>query len=102
MPIDKNWSTFSEEKIKDLAPNRSGVYELQAGGYLVYIGSTKDLERRLLEHLQTKNAQKFRCKQVDKGLFGLGSGHVKAENEHLSRFEDNKDRLPSWNENDTR
>lgn len=51
MPITSQWWTFAEDVIK-LDRDDPGVYELgNDAGSVVYIGSSNELRRRLLEHL---------------------------------------------------
>lgn len=51
MPIATRWWMFTEAVI-NYEHNQAGVYELgDASGNVVYIGSTNDMKRRLLEHV---------------------------------------------------
>ena len=98
MPIpNKNWAKANRSYVKRNVPEKKGIYELQSGGYLVYIGKAKNLRRRILEHLREKNPAKYRYKTA-----GLLSSHHKMEDKHLDRFEEKHGRLPAWNKNDTR
>lgn len=102
MPIAKRWSPSEEEHIKQNVPDTSGIYELWSFGELVYIGTSENLRQRLHTHEKEKDPNQYRFKEVSRGWFGFGKGHIKAENDHLTRFEEKHDRLPKWNKADTR
>jgi hypothetical protein len=99
MPIqNKRWSTATKDHVRDIVPERPGVYELKCFGKLVYIGKADNLRRRMLEHLNTKNPNKFRYETVT-GWFSSPKGR---EDELLDRYEEKQGKLPPWNKNDTR
>jgi len=97
MPIKKNWSSATRDHIVQNVPSSKGVYELRSFGKQVYVGKASNLQRRLLEHLNERNPNKYRFKKV-----GLLRSAKSYEDTHLSRFEEIHGRLPAWNENDTR
>lgn len=99
MPIqNKRWSNATKDHITDTVPEKSGVYELRSFGNLVYIGKADNLRRRLLEHLNSKDPNKFRYETVT----GFFSSAKSREDELLSRYEEKHGKLPPWNSNDTR
>lgn len=102
MPIRKRWSRSKAKHIEKNVPTSAGVYELKCFGEVVYIGTSTNLRNRLLEHERERSPNKYRYKEVSRGWFGLGNGHVKTEDKLLSQFEKNHGRLPRWNKADTR
>jgi predicted GIY-YIG superfamily endonuclease len=54
MPFATNLGyAFNADTIKNMVPASSGVYGLFNNKGWVYVGESKDIERRLLEHLNT-------------------------------------------------
>jgi predicted GIY-YIG superfamily endonuclease len=97
MPIDGRFATAKVERIKDLAPEKGGVYELKSFGELVYIGKADNLQRRILEHNREKDPNGFRYDTA-----GIFKSPKKLEDKHLSRYEEKNGKLPPWNTADTR
>ncbi|WP_135305562.1 DUF7508 domain-containing protein [Haloarcula amylovorans] len=93
MPIGKTWSKATESHIKNNVPTRKGVYELHSFGEVKYIGSSKNLQHRLLEHLDKRNPNKYRFKTV-----GFLTRPVKAERKHYDRHVDKYGSEPDWND----
>jgi predicted GIY-YIG superfamily endonuclease len=56
MSFTNSGYSFTEAKIKAVAPTGSGVYGLYTSQRWVYIGETKNIEQRLLQHLAGDNA----------------------------------------------
>ncbi len=99
MPIhDKQWSDATKYHIKKNVPEKAGVYELRSFGELKYIGKAKNLRRRLREHLNDTNPNKYRFEIVT----GFFSSAKSREDELLDWYEDKHGELPPWNSNDTR
>jgi len=93
MPIRKPYTTATVAKIESKAPQKSGVYELKSFGELKYIGSSQNLQKRLLTHVRERNPNKFRFKTT--GFFG---SHKKMEREHYNRYIDKNGSSPDWND----
>jgi excinuclease UvrABC nuclease subunit len=92
--IQKKWSPFKEEKIKDV-PDVFGVYELaDENREIVYIGHGK-LKERLSEHFRKKTCPGARFFRYEKT-----SNKERAEEREkalLKRFEKENKRLPECN-----
>lgn len=93
MPIDKNWSKATKAHIKQNVPKKKGIYELKSFGEPVYVGSSKDLQGRLLRHLNERNPNKYRFKKL-----GIFSNRVKVERKHYDRHEEKYGEPPKWND----
>ncbi|MDM9627411.1 GIY-YIG nuclease family protein [Rhizobium sp. S152] len=95
MPIDKNWSKANPRHIKQNVPQSKGIYELKSFGKPVYVGSSNDLRRRLLEHLSERNGNvnRYRFKTL-----GFLSNRKKVERKHYDRHEEKYGKPPAWNE----
>jgi len=93
MPISKRPSTAVKRNIKKKVPEKPGVYELQSFGEVKYIGSSENLQRRLLEHLDNRNPNKYRYEVVS----GFFSSHEKAERQHYDRHVEKHGSPPDWN-----
>jgi len=56
LPISKRWSPFTEENIR-LENEKPGIYELgDVNGFIVYIGQSSNIRKRLLSHLFNRTA----------------------------------------------
>lgn len=99
MPISKKWSTMKRSKIERSAPTDGGVYELTSFGEqrALYIGSTDDLQRRLLEHLDDKKPNRFRFKEAS-----LFQSPGSMEEDVFDNYEDKYGETPPWNTQDPR
>lgn len=99
MPISKKWSKMRRTKIKRDAPTKGGIYELTSFGErrALYIGSTDDLQRRLLEHLDEKKPNRFRFK-----IAGFLQSPGSMEETAFSRYEAKYGETPPWNDQDPR
>jgi predicted GIY-YIG superfamily endonuclease len=84
---------MNESRIKSTAPSRGGLYELRAFGDLVYIGSTNDIQRRLLEHLSDSRGNAFRYKKAS-----FLQSPTKMEREALGAYLNKHGELPRWND----
>lgn len=93
MPISKKWSKATKHSIRRNVPESGGVYELKAFGELVYIGSSGNLQNRLLTHLEERNPNFYRYETA--GLFTSPSS---LEQKHLESYGSTKDEMPPWNE----
>ncbi|QIB75711.1 GIY-YIG nuclease family protein [Halogeometricum borinquense] len=93
MPIKKNWSKATKQQIKSKVPEKKGIYELKSFGEVKYVGSSSDLRRRLLEHLDDRNPNYYRFKKL-----GFFSSLKNAEREHYDRHVDKYGQPPTWNE----
>jgi len=96
MPIPKKWSRATRSHVESNAPAAPGVYELKNFGRLVYIGYSVNVQRRLCAHLR-KSPTYYRYRTCRSKRDAK-----RAEDEHLSRYEDRHGQLPDWNSNDTR
>ena len=47
---EKTWHRFTEQSIKENAPDSAGVYQIDAGSTVVYVGQSQTIKSRLLEH----------------------------------------------------
>lgn len=94
MLIDKKFSTANASNIKRNVPETAGIYELKNWGEVVYIGSSKNLQQRLLEHLDERNPNEYRYKEVN----GFLSSHTKAERAHYDRHVEKHGSPPQWND----
>ena len=92
MPISKPYTKATEAKIKSKVPQKAGVYELKSFGETKYIGSSNDLQERLLTHLE-KDPNGFRFKEA-----GIFSSHKKMERNHYDRHVEKHGSAPDWNE----
>lgn len=99
MPISKKWSKMRRSKIKRDAPGKGGIYELTSFGEqrALYIGSTDDIERRLLEHLDDKKPNRFRFKTA-----GFFQSPGSMEENAFDRYESKYGEIPPWNDQDPR
>jgi excinuclease UvrABC nuclease subunit len=93
MPISKNWSRASIPHVKKHAPSKSGIYELKSFGELVYIGSSENIQHRLLEHLNSRDPNYYRFQTGD-----FLSSYKRMEREHYDRFVEKYGRSPRWND----
>ncbi|GAB7010746.1 hypothetical protein [Halorubrum trueperi] len=93
MPISKPYTKATEAKIKSKVPQKAGVYELKSFGETKYIGSSKNLQERLLTQLG-KDPNGFRFKTA-----GFLSNHKKMERAHYDRHVEKHGSAPDWNEN---
>ena len=96
--IPKKWSTASKDHIEDVVPAQSGVYELKCFGEIVYIGGSSNLQRRLLEHLNDRDPNKYRYETVT----GFFSSWADREKELFNEYEDEYTGTPPWNDEDPR
>ena len=99
MPIPKKWSKMKRTKIKRSAPTKGGVYELTSFGEdrALYIGSSDNLQRRLLEHLSQSKPNRFRYKTA-----GLLQNPESLEKRHFNKYEKKHGTTPPWNTQDLR
>lgn len=97
MPVSKKWSPATRAHIKANAPTSSGVYELKSFGELVYIGRARNLQSRLLEHLNQRNPNYYRFETA-----GFFSSAASMETEHLDSYGYTKSAMPKWNQRDPR
>jgi len=99
MPISKKWSKMNRSKIERSAPTDGGVYELTSFGKqrALYIGSTGNLQRRLLEHLDDKNPNQFRFKEA-----GFFQSPGSMEQDAFDNYENKYGKTPPWNTQDPR
>jgi len=93
MPISKPYTKATEAKIVSKVPQKAGVYELKSFGETKYIGSSKNLQERLLTHLEARNPNWFRFKKA-----GFLSSHKKMEREHYDRHVEKYGSAPDWNQ----
>ena len=91
MPIKKRWSTLTADRIRRNVPERTGIYELRAGGDTVFIGRARNLRRELLTHLADEEADGFRYELVD----FLGNPE-RRHRRHFDNYVRRHDRLPAW------
>jgi hypothetical protein len=57
MPFNSKYVyTFTDASIRTYAPNASGVYGLFTNNRWVYVGESRDIQARLLQHLNGDNA----------------------------------------------
>ena len=92
MPIRKPYTKATKAKVKDRVPEKAGVYELKAFGGLKYIGSSKNLQKRLRTHL-SKNPDGFRFETA--GFFG---NHRKMERKEYDSYVEQNGSAPDWND----
>jgi excinuclease UvrABC nuclease subunit len=99
MPISKKWSKMNRAKIKQSAPTDGGIYELTSFGKqrALYIGSSANLQRRLLEHLDDKKPNRFRFKTA-----GLLRSPKSMEQNAFDNYEAKYGETPRWNTQDPR
>lgn len=98
MPISKKWSRMNRAAIDDV-PAKSGIYELTSFGEqrALYIGSSDDINRRLQEHLNSSDPNRFRYETA-----GLFDHHGTMEENAFERYERKYGEIPPWNDNDPR
>jgi len=92
MPISKPFTKATEAKVRNRVPQKSGVYELKSFGEIKYIGSSNNLQDRLLTHLSERNPNGFRFKTA-----GFLSSHTKMERKHYDRYVEKYGSSPDWN-----
>lgn len=99
MPIAKKWSTMKRSKITRTVPTTGGVYELTSFGQQrpLYIGSTDNLQRRLLEHLGETRPNRFRYKKA-----GFLQSPQSLEKNAFDKYEAKYGEIPPWNTQDPR
>jgi excinuclease UvrABC nuclease subunit len=97
MPISKKWSKATERNVKRKVPNKRGAYELKSFGDLVYIGKARNLQRRLLEHLNERDPNYYRYETAS-----LFSSPGRMEKKYLTQFGNSEAAMPSWNNRDPR
>lgn len=90
---------MKRSKIKQSASTKRGVYELTSFGKqrALYIGSTNNLQRRLLEHLDDKKPNRFRIKEA-----GLLQSPESMEQSVFDDYENKHGETPPWNTQDPR
>ncbi|MFY4814483.1 hypothetical protein ACOJIV_17555 [Haloarcula sp. AONF1] len=93
MPISKKPSKATEANIKQNVPNKKGVYELISFGEVKYVGSSSDLQERLLTHHRERKPNKYRYKTV-----GFLKSKAKVEREHYDRHVEKHGQPPEWND----
>ncbi|MFC4359285.1 GIY-YIG nuclease family protein [Halobium salinum] len=93
MPINKNWSKATKKHIEANVPAKGGVYELKSFGEQVYVGSSRNLQERLLTHLEKRSPNKYRFETA-----GWLQSHQKLERKHYTRFVDKYGKPPHWND----
>ena len=54
---EKTWHRFTEESIQENASNSAGVYQIDAGSTVVYVGQSRTIRDRLLEHKKGESDQ---------------------------------------------
>jgi len=78
--MEINWSSFhsfySEEEIEKYVPNEAGIYllwvQLQSGKWrCFYVGKTKNLKERLLQHLSYSEENQCLKDKVSKYICGF-------------------------------
>lgn len=92
MPISKPFTTATEAKVRAKVPEKAGVYELKCFGEVKYIGSSRNLQNRLLTHLNERNPNWFRFETA-----GWLSSHRKMERKHYDRYVEKNGTSPDWN-----
>jgi predicted GIY-YIG superfamily endonuclease len=96
MPIKSRWHKFTRENLEKL-PQEEGAYELaNAKKSIIRIGSSNNLRRRLITHLNSgefPTAQYFRCELV--GFFDLDTGKDR-EAHHAEKFRRAHSRKPKY------
>lgn len=99
MPIAKKWSKMKRRKIKTEVPAKGGVYELTSFGQkrALYIGSSGNIRRRLMEHLDDKKPNRFRYKTAS-----FLQRPESMEKKVFDRYEDKHGQTPPWNTQDPR
>lgn len=95
MPISKKWSKATAQNIRSNVPESGGVYELKAFGELVYIGKSKNLQSRLLEHLRSRDPNYYRYKKS-----GFLQSPSSMEQNQLDAYSTTE--IPPWNDRDPR
>lgn len=90
---------MNRSKIQRTAPTDGGVYELTSfgEGRALYIGSTDDLQRRLLEHLDDKKPNRFRFKEA-----AFLQNPESLEEATFENYEEKYGEIPPWNTQDPR
>jgi hypothetical protein len=99
MPISKKWSIMKAERIETRVPERDGVYELTSFGAdrALYIGKTRNLKRRLREHLNERKPNRYRY-VMSSFLQSTDS----MEKDHFERYVQKYGETPPWNSQDPR
>ena len=54
---ENSWHRFTEAGIKANASNSAGVYQIDAGSTVVYVGQSRTIRDRLLEHQSGQSDQ---------------------------------------------
>ncbi|WP_226013615.1 DUF7508 domain-containing protein [Halomicrobium salinisoli] len=93
MPISKPFSKATVSNVKEKVPQSKGIYELRCFGEVVYVGSSKNLQERLLTHLSERQPNSFRFKTL-----GWFSNRRKAERKHYDRHAEKYGSPPAWND----
>ena len=57
---EMTWCRFTEERIKNWAPNRAGVYQIDTATATIYVGKSAAIQDRLMAHLK-KQTRQSRC-----------------------------------------
>lgn len=92
MPLRARWRNATLEDVKERVPERAGVYELRCFGELVYIGSSKNLRRRLTRHVRDRCPNRYRYRTV-----WFWQNHVNRERAHYDAYVDAHGAPPAWN-----
>lgn len=92
MPLNAQWRKATRENVKQNVPESPGVYELRCFGKLVYVGSSKNLQKRLLDHVSRRNPNRYRYKTT--WFFQSPKARERA---HYDAYEDSNGKPPSWN-----
>lgn len=92
MPISKPFSTATVSNVKEKVPESKGIYELKSFGKVVYVGSSDNLQQRLLTHVNERGPNGFRYKTV-----GWLTNPQKVERQHYDRHVEKHGSPPDWN-----
>ena len=89
-----DWKAFSSDRIK-VVPEESGVYQLDNRTETLYIGKTDNLNRRLMEHL---NSDDSCIKKVTVFKYMVTKSPEQTEKALLEDYEKSHRKLPECNE----
>lgn len=89
-----DWKAFASDRIKRV-PEESGVYRLDNRSETLYIGKTDNLNRRLMEHL---NSDDLCIKKVTVFTYMVTESPEQTEKALLEEYTKSHGKLPECNE----
>ena len=97
MPLEKKWSTYTKNNVRETEKNTLGVYELGNDDDILYIGEGQ-VQNRLLDHFSDGSDPTPGCSNYRVEYSGVKETAVSRQNAELRKYEKQHGRLPKYNQ----